>query len=47
LVIGIDSPTVMELMGWSSLALMQTYQHVVDELRRDAADRMGHTLWGR
>ena len=47
LVIGIDSRTVMELMGWSSLALMQRYQHVVDELRRDAADRMGQTLWGR
>src|SRR5438034_154758 len=33
LVIGVDSRTVMALMGWSSLTLTQRYQHVVDDLR--------------
>ncbi len=46
LVMGVDSRTVMALMGWSSIALLQRYQHVVDDLRRDAAERMGRTLWG-
>ena len=45
LVMGVDARTVMALMGWSSMALLQRYQHVVDELRRDAAHRMGETLW--
>jgi integrase len=45
LVMGVDSRTVMALMGWSSFALVQRYQHVVDELRREAAVRMGRTLW--
>jgi hypothetical protein len=25
--------------------MLSRYQHVVDELRRDAADRMGQALW--
>ena len=25
--------------------MLSRYQHVVDELRRDAADRMGEALW--
>jgi integrase len=45
LVIGVDARTVMALMGWSSTALLQRYQHVVDELRRDAAHRIGQALW--
>jgi integrase len=45
LVMGVDARTVMGLMGWSSMALLQRYQHVVDELRRDAARRMGQALW--
>jgi len=45
LVMGVDARTVMALMGWSSMALLQRYQHVVDALRRDAADRMGRTRW--
>ena len=45
LAMGVDARTVMALMGWSSMALLQRYQHVVDELRRDAALRMGQTLW--
>lgn len=46
LVLGVDSRTVMAMMGWSSLTLTQRYQHVVDDLRRDAAERIGRTLWG-
>lgn len=45
LVLGVDSRTVMALMGWSSLTLAQRYQHVIDDLRRDAAERMNRTLW--
>ncbi len=35
----------MDIMGWSEARMLSRYQHVVDELRRDAADRMGQALW--
>ncbi|MCY7396942.1 MAG: hypothetical protein LH468_12490 [Nocardioides sp.] len=37
---------VMDLMGWSAVAMLKRYQHVIDSLRRDAADRMGALLSG-
>lgn len=40
LVGGIDPRTVMELMGWSQIAMTQRYQHVVSELKREAAQRV-------
>lgn len=45
LVKGVDSRTVMALMGWSHVSMTSRYQHVVPELRREAADRMGQVLW--
>ena len=34
-------------MGWTDeLATAQRYIHAVDELRHEAARRMGTTLWG-
>jgi len=37
----------MELLGHSTIALtMNTYSHVVPELQRDAANRMGAVLTG-
>jgi hypothetical protein len=36
----------MDLLGWSQIAMTHCYQHVVDELRAEAARRMGAALWG-
>jgi integrase len=38
LVQGVDARTVMDIMGWTEARMLSRYQHVVDELRRDAAD---------
>ncbi|MHA3700759.1 tyrosine-type recombinase/integrase [Jatrophihabitans sp. YIM 134969] len=46
LVQGVDSRTVMDMMGWSQLSMTQRYQHVVPELKREAAARMDSLLWG-
>jgi len=46
LVLGFDARTVMGLLGWSQLSLVQRYQHVVPELREEAARRIGEHLWG-
>lgn len=43
---GIDSRTVMEVMGWGDAGQLKRYQHVVDELRAEAARRVGDLLWG-
>lgn len=45
LVQGIDVRTVMAVMGWTEMATAQRYSHAVDELRREAARRMGAALW--
>jgi integrase len=36
----------MTVLGHADLGVTRRYQHVVDELRRDAADRMGEALRG-
>lgn len=46
LVQGVDPRVVMDLMGWSHVAMTSRYQHVVPELRRLAAERMTVALWG-
>jgi len=43
---GVDIRTVMAIMGWTELATAQRYVHAVDELRHEAARRMGAALWG-
>ena len=44
---GVPARVVMELLGHSQITLtLGTYTHVVPELAREAADRMGRTLWG-
>lgn len=45
LVQGIDVRTVMAVMGWTEMATAQRYSHAVDELRLEAARRMGAALW--
>lgn len=47
LVQGVAARTVMDVMGWSEQRMLSRYQHVVDELRRDAADQMGSALWAK
>ncbi len=42
---GVHIRTVMAIMGWTELATAQRYVHAVDELRHEAARRMGATLW--
>lgn len=44
---GVAPRVVMEVLGHSQISLtMNTYSHVVPELKRDAAERMGEVLWG-
>jgi len=45
LVQGVDIRTVMAIMGWTEMATAQRYSHAVDELRQEAARRMGSALW--
>jgi hypothetical protein len=35
----------MAIMGWSEVAMTKRYQHVVPELRQEAAARIGAALW--
>lgn len=44
LVQGVDPRVVMDLMGWSSAVMLQRYQHVISDLRKDAAQRMASYL---
>jgi hypothetical protein len=46
LVKGVDQRTVLALMGWTEMSMAKRYQHVIPELRREAADRIGTALWG-
>jgi integrase len=46
LVAGVDTRTVMDLLGWSHSSLTVRYQHVVDELKNEAVRRMEALLWG-
>lgn len=42
---GVEPRTVMDIMGWSQLSMLARYQHVIDEVRRDAAAKVGEALW--
>ncbi len=37
LTLGIDARVVMDLMGWSQRAMLDRYQHVLDDMKRDVA----------
>lgn len=40
------APRVLqEMVGWSSMALLERYQHPVDEMKRQAANRLGSQLF--
>lgn len=44
--LGIDPRIVMEVMGWSQIAMLSRYQHVLDPMIRDASDKVGAHLFG-
>lgn len=43
---GVDTRTAMANLGHSQISVTMRYQHAVDELKKDAAARMGAALWG-
>lgn len=45
LVLGVDNRTVMDMLGWSQESMLDRYQHVVDELRKEAASRIEQLWW--
>ncbi|MFS2293587.1 MAG: tyrosine-type recombinase/integrase [Actinomadura sp.] len=45
LTLGVPTPTAMAIMGWSSAAMAERYQHVSDTIRSDVAGRVADLLW--
>ncbi|MGC0317532.1 tyrosine-type recombinase/integrase [Kitasatospora acidiphila] len=45
LILGVPERIVMEVMGWSSSAMAQRYQHVTKRVRRDVAKQIGGLIW--
>jgi integrase len=45
LLLGVPDRAVMEVMGWSSVAMLKRYQHVTARLRRSIADRLNEFFW--
>ena len=45
LVQGVDVRTLMAIMGWTEMTTAQRYSHAVDEMRFEAARRIGAVLW--
>jgi len=46
LVLGVPQRAVMDVMGWSHMAMTMRYQHLTGRVRRDIADQLGGLLWG-
>lgn len=45
LLMGVDGRVVMDMMGWSVASMLKRYQHVLDEMKVEAAKRVGDALW--
>lgn len=45
LVAGVELRTVMQILGWTQPSMVARYQHVIDQLKVDAANRIGSLLW--
>lgn len=45
LLLKIDPAVVMDQMGWSSRTMLKRYQHVIDEMRAEAAEAVAGALW--
>jgi integrase len=46
LVLNVPTRAVMDIMGWSQVSMAGRYQHVLNEMLRDVADRLGGLFWG-
>lgn len=46
LVLGVDQRVVMDLLGWTTSAMANRYQHVVSEIQTQAIDRITDVLFG-
>ena len=45
LLMGVDGRVVMDMMGWSVASMLKRYQHVLDEMKIEAAKKVGDALW--
>ena len=45
LVLGVPSRAVMDVMGWSQIAMTTRYQHITSELTVSIADQVGGHYW--
>lgn len=45
LLLGVQERAVMDVMGWSTVAMKPRYMHVAKGLRRDIADRISSYFW--
>lgn len=45
LLLGVQDRAVMDLMGWSTVAMKARYMHVTEGLRRDVADQLNGYFW--
>ena len=45
LLLGVPDRAVMDLMGWSSSAMVKRYQHITAPVRMDIAKPVGGLLW--
>jgi site-specific recombinase XerD len=45
LILGVPSRAVMDVMGWSNVALTTRYQHITTELTASIANQIGDLLW--
>ncbi len=43
---GMDKRMVMARMGWSQMSMLNRYQHVMEDLLREASGKMGDALFG-
>jgi integrase len=47
LLAGVDTRTVMGILGWSQPMMVMRYQHVVDRLKHESARRLECYFWGQ
>jgi integrase len=45
LLLGVPERAVMDVMGWSSSAMVKRYQHITAPVRADIAERVGGLIW--
>jgi integrase len=44
---GVDTKTLMDLLGWTEHRTAQRHAHVIDPIRREAMALMGGVLFGQ